>query len=67
MPNNLENAKMIARTEVGRLIVGLAPKTLANLNSQASGPTPFKIGKKVYYDVENLLAWAKAKRKLTVQ
>jgi hypothetical protein len=67
MTNDLENAKMIARTEVGGLIVGLAPKTLANINSQGFGPTPYKIGKKVYYDIENLLTWAKAKRRLTVQ
>ncbi|RKZ27712.1 hypothetical protein DRQ26_02590 [bacterium] len=67
MEIDIKTAKMIARTEVGRLIVGLAPKTLANLNSQALGPTPFKIGKKVYYDIENLLTWAKARRKLTVQ
>ncbi len=67
MPNNLENAKMIARTEVGRLIVGLAPKTLANINSQGFGPTPYSIGRKIYYDVENLLTWAKAKGKLTIQ
>ena len=67
MPNNLETAKMIARTDVGKLIVGLAPKTLANRNSQGTGPTPYSIGRKIYYDVEDLLTWAKAKRKLTVQ
>ena len=67
MENNIETAKMIARTEVGRLIVGLAPKTLANYNSQKSGPIPYSIGRKIYYDVEDLLTWAKAKRKLTVQ
>lgn len=68
MTNNIETAKMIARTEVGRLIIGLAPKTLANLNSQGLGPTPYKIGgRKVYYDIQNLLAWAKSKGKLTIQ
>jgi hypothetical protein len=67
METDIKTAKMIARTDVGRLIIGLAPKTLANLNSQGLGPTSFKIGKKVYYDIENLLTWAKAKRKLTIQ
>lgn len=67
METDIKTAKMIARTEVGRLIVGLAPKTLANKNSQGSGPTPYRIGRKIYYDIQDLLTWAKSKRKLTIQ
>ncbi len=52
--------KMIARTDVEQIIKGLKPKTLANLNSLGKGPNFYKIGHKAYYDVDDLMAWAKA-------
>ena len=55
--------KMIARTDVEEIIKGLKPKTLANLDSLGKGPHRFyKIGHKVYYDVEDLMAWAKTRK-----
>lgn len=57
--------KMIARTDIEKIIIGLKPKTLANLNSLGKGPKYFKIGHKVYYDVEDLMAWAKTRRSKT--
>jgi len=48
---------MIARTCVEDLVIGLSPKTLANLNSLGLGPPPYKIGKKVFYLIDDLKKW----------
>ncbi len=46
---------MIARQRVGDYFPGLNPKTLANLNSQGLGPTPYKPQDRVvFYKTEDL-------------
>ena len=54
--------RMIARANIQEIIIGLRPKTLANLNSMGEGPTYYKIGNKVYYQVDELLKWATLKK-----
>ena len=57
--------KMIARANIQEIIRGLKPKTLANLNSIGEGPTVYKIGNKVYYQVDELMKWATSKKTKT--
>jgi len=49
---------MIARKDVENIIVGLKPKTLANLNSLGEGPPFYKIGNRVFYKTDDLIEWA---------
>ena len=44
----------IARKEVQKYFPGLSPKTLANQNSNGTGPTPIKRGRLVFYRFEDL-------------
>jgi hypothetical protein len=44
----------IARKEVHRYFPGLSPKTLANQNSNGTGPTPIRRGRLVFYRFEDL-------------
>ena len=57
--------KMIARANIEEVIRGLKPKTLANLNSIGEGPSHYKIGNKVYYQVDELMNWATSKKTKT--
>jgi len=57
--------KMIARANIEEVIRGLKPKTLANLNSMGEGPSYYKIGNKVYYQVDELMNWATSKKTKT--
>jgi hypothetical protein len=44
----------IARKEVQKYFPGLSPKTLANQNSNGTGPTPIRRGRLVFYRFEDL-------------
>ena len=44
----------IARKEVQKYFPGLSSKTLANQNSNGTGPTPIKRGRLVFYRFEDL-------------
>ena len=54
--HNSNGAKplMIARSDVGILFPGLSPKTLANQSSEGRGPMSYRVGRKIYYRVEEL-------------
>ncbi|SVC19066.1 uncharacterized protein METZ01_LOCUS271920 [marine metagenome] len=54
--HNSNRAKplMIARSDVGILFPGLSPKTLANQSSEGRGPMSYRVGRKIYYRVEEL-------------
>jgi hypothetical protein len=54
---------VVARTEVSNFSGGLInEKYLANLDSQGTGPeNRFKIGRKVGYSVESLIAWLQSR------
>lgn len=55
---NVQNKPiMIARTKVSEFFPGLSPKSLANLNSLGMGPTFFRVGRKVFYDMQTLVNW----------
>lgn len=53
----MEKPIFIAATRVEEFFPGLNPKTLANLRSQGRGPRFFKVGRKVFYRLEDLEAW----------
>ncbi len=59
--------KLIARTDIEKIIIGLKPKTLANLNSLGKGPNYFKIGRRVFYDIDEVMAWAQEHKIRTVE
>lgn len=50
---------IVAREEIGRFTGGLIqPKSIANLDSLGQGPpTSIKVGRKVAYPVDALIAW----------
>lgn len=52
-------SSVVCRGEIGRFSGGLvAPKSLANLDSQGKGPTgAFRVGSKVAYPVESVVSW----------
>ena len=51
-------SSIVARTEVKSFSGGaLNPGTLANEKSKGTGPPSFKIGQKVCYSVDELIAW----------
>ena len=45
---------MVARSRVGDLFPGLSPKSLANQLSEGLGPKAYRVGRKIYYRVEDL-------------
>ena len=57
--HNSNRAKplMIARSDVGILFPGLSPKTLANQSSEGRGPKAYRVGRKIFYRVEELEAY----------
>ena len=61
--SNLENLKdslppIISRDRIEALLGGvISSKTLANLDSLGLGPKRMRIGRKVAYLTEDLLAW----------
>ena len=48
---------MVARSKVEDLFPGLNGKTLANKLSQGLGPKAYRVGRKIYYRVEDLEAY----------
>jgi hypothetical protein len=54
---------IVARSEINRFTGGaLQPRTLANLDSKGAGPQgKFKIGRKVCYPIEAVIAWIRAR------
>ena len=48
---------MVARSKVESLFPGLNGKTLANQLSQGRGPKAYRVGRKIYYRVEDLEAY----------
>lgn len=47
----------VSRTEVGKYFAGLNKKTLANLLSEGRGPKCFRVGRKIFYEVQTLVNW----------
>jgi hypothetical protein len=45
---------MVARSKVGDLFPGLSPKSLANQLCEGRGPKAYRVGRKIYYRVEDL-------------
>jgi predicted site-specific integrase-resolvase len=62
---NNDERKYLSAKEV-RQAYGIAEKTLANWRSQGRGPAYHKLGGKVRYKVEDLEAWARKSRVLTI-
>ena len=50
----LSKPLMVARSKVGDLFPGLSPKSLANQLSEGLGPKAYRVGRKIYYRVEDL-------------
>lgn len=48
---------IVARSKVGDLFPGLNGKTLANQLSEGRGPKAYRVGRKIYYRVEDLEAY----------
>lgn len=49
---------LVARTQISEFSGGLlTPKYLANLDSQGLGPPRVRSGRRVAYDVEQLVVW----------
>ena len=49
---------LIARSEVRKFTGGLvSPKRLANEACQGTGPRSHRFGKKVFYNIDDLIAW----------
>lgn len=55
--SNRAKPLMIARSDVGTLFPGLSPKSLANQLSEGRGPKAYRVGRKIYYRVEDLEAY----------
>lgn len=51
---------MISRNRVPELFPGLNPKTLANMFSEGRGPRAYKVGRKIFYRVDELEVWLMA-------
>jgi hypothetical protein len=51
---------MISRNRVPELFPGLNPKTLANMYSEGRGPRAYKVGRKIFYRVDELEGWLMA-------
>ena len=49
-----QDVVMIARTRVSDRYPGLSPKTLANQLSEGRGPQCFKVGRLIFYKIEDL-------------
>ncbi len=51
-------APIVARDQIEKFSGGmLRARTMSNLNSQGLGPKKIKIGRKVGYDLQNLVLW----------
>jgi hypothetical protein len=51
-------SSIVAREKTGEFSGGvLEPKTMANFDSAGEGPPRIRIGRKVAYPVESLIAW----------
>jgi len=48
---------MVARSKVESLFPGLNGKTLANQLSQGRGPKAYRVGRKIFYRVDDLVAY----------
>ncbi len=48
---------MVSRNRVPELFPGLNPKTLANMFSEGRGPRAYKVGRKIFYRVDELEGW----------
>ena len=58
---------MVARSKVGDLFPGLSPKSLANQLSEGRGPKAYRVGRKIFYRVEELEAYLTERPIQTVQ
>jgi len=59
---------IVARTAVAEFSGGLLDaKTLANLDSIGDGPPKGRLGRKVFYKVDDLVSWMEARAKLAVE
>ena len=58
---------MVARSKVESLFPGLNGKTLANQLSEGRGPKAYRVGRKIFYRVEELEAYLTERPIQTVQ
>lgn len=55
-------APIVSRTEIARFSGGLlTPRTMANLDSLSEGPPRIRVGRKIAYPVDSLVAWIKSR------
>lgn len=55
---------IVARTAVTEFSGGLLDaKTLANLDSLGEGPSKGRLGRKIFYRVDDLISWMEARTK----
>ena len=56
-------SQVVARSEV-RLFTGgiISSKSLANAESLGTGPQSHRYGKKVFYDIDDLVTWLQARQ-----
>ena len=53
---------LISRNHIEKFLGGvISAKTLANLDSEGKGPKRMRIGRKIAYLTEDLLAWLEAR------
>jgi hypothetical protein len=50
-------------TKAASAVVGLAPKTLVKLRCHGGGPVYVKLGRRVVYDVADLVAWRRENKR----
>ena len=59
-------SSIVARTAVAEFSGGLLdPKTLANHDSNGEGPVKCRLGRKVFYQVDDLVSWMESRLEVT--
>ena len=59
-------SSIVARTAVAEFSGGLLdPKTLANFDSIGEGPPRSRLGRKVFYQVDDLVRWMESRLEVT--
>ena len=62
----ISNRLHLVPTSQAALIVHLSPRTLEGLRSRGGGPIYCQLGRKILYDINDLIEWAeKNKRRST--
>jgi hypothetical protein len=55
-------ASSLLKPDAAATIIGVSPKTLANLRCSGKGPAFYKVGGRVRYDTAELESWMRSRR-----